>query len=585
MEYATLVEFYGKLEAQSKRLEKTRLIAQLLRQTKKDDLESIALLVEGKIFPNWDMSESGIAAKSIVKAIMRATGQKKETVEKEWKKTGDLGKATENLISKKSQQTLSRSELTVKKVLANLRKLATIEGTGSVDSKVNLIAELLTSAQPEEAKYVVKTVLSELRVGVGEGSVRDAVVWAFFGEELEIDLDGEEIDIPDRERYKEYVDSVQQAYDLSNDFGKVAVAAASKGLEGLKTIEMTVGKPVKAMLAIRAKDVEDGISRVGLPLEAEYKYDGFRVQVHKDSEGKVTLFTRRLEDVTQQFPEIVEYVRQSVKGREFILDTEAVGYNTKTKQYLPFQKMSMRIKRKYDIDRLRKELPVEVNVFDVLYHDGTNMLEKPFSERRKLVEKIVSNNPGKIVAAKHVVTKEQKDLENFYAESLEAGNEGLMLKKTDAPYKPGTRVGHMLKLKPTMDTLDLVIVRAEWGEGKRASWLSSYTVACQDAKGNLLEVGKVSTGLKEKDEEGLSFGQMTRMLKPLIKKDEGKEVEIKPRIVIEVDYEEIQQSPTYSSGYALRFPRVKGLREDKGVKDISTLKIVETYYGQQRGRV
>ena len=584
MKYKDLADVYERLESTSKRLEKTSTISNLLKITPPNELETIMLLLEGKIFANWDENETGVAAKIVLKAISLASGESKERVEKEWKKTGDLGKAAENLLGKKKQNTLFSQDLSVKKVMANLRKLPAMEGLGSVDRKVQLIAELLTSASAREAKYIVKNVLTELRVGVGEGSLRDAIVWANFGDKIGIKLATEDDDIiiGNREEYNLHVQAVQQAYNLTNDFGIVARTAAQEGHKGLQLISLHVGTPIKVMLAIKSDSIEEGIETVGSPAEAEFKYDGFRVQIHKDDKGKITLFTRRLEDVTSQFPEIVEMAKNRIRGSSFILDAEAVGFDPKTAKYLAFQSISQRIKRKYDIEKLALEIPVEVNVFDVLYYNGKSFLDEPFSERRKIVENIIQEEEKKIVIAESIISSSKEEIEKFYRRSLKAGNEGIMLKSLSAPYKPGARVGHMVKLKPVMETLDLVIVGAEWGEGKRSDWLSSYIIACQDGDGNLLEVGRVSTGLKEKEEEGLTFREMTRLLKPLIIVEKGKEVQVRPSLVLEVDYEEIQKSPTYKSGYALRFPRVKGLREDRGADDISTLKMVEEFYRKQK---
>jgi DNA ligase 1 len=215
------------------------------------------------------------------------------------------------------------------------------------------------------------------------------------------------------------------------------------------------------------------------------------------------------------------------------------------------------------------------------------LLKTPFEERRKILEKIVKNKPFVIKAAEQFVTSEIKEAEKFYKKSLDAGNEGVMVKKKDGIYKPGSRVGYGVKVKPVMETLDLVIVGAEWGEGKRSEWLSSFAIACRDEEsGEFLELGQVGTGIKEKEnEEGdVSFDQLTKLLKPLVISEKGKEVKVKPKIVIEINYEEIQKSPTYNSSYALRFPRVIRLREDKSLDDVSTIKEVERYYYEQRGR-
>ena len=382
-----------------------------------------------------------------------------------------------------------------------------------------------------------------------------------------------------RELYNSILGVIQNAYDLTNDWGKVALAA-SKGISALEKIEMKIGIPIKMMLALRAESIEEALKDIGTPAAVEYKYDGFRLQVHKD-DGKIKLFTRRLENVTEQFPDVVEAVQQNIKGHEFIIDCEAVGFDPKTNIYLPFQNISQRIKRKYGIEEIAKKYPVELNVFDIIAYHGKSIIAEPYEKRRKYVESIVNRKARVILPANQIVTSSKAEIEKFYKESLKAGNEGVMIKKLDAPYQPGSRVGHMLKFKPTMETLDLVIVGAEWGEGKRSSWLSSYILACRDMDG-FMEIGRVATGFKEKEEEGVSFSQLTELLKPLIVSEEGKIAVIKPKIVIEVSYEEIQKSPTYSSGYALRFPRLFRLREDKGPKDASTLADVERLYDSQK---
>ncbi len=606
MKYSDLAEVYERLESTTKRIEKTLIVCELLEKLSPSETEKAVLLLEGRVFPSWDQRELGVAGQMMLKAISLASGAEIKAVQQEWKKAGDLGKVAGSLISRKKQATLHREELSVSKVFDNLRKLPEITGQGSVERKVQLISELLTSAAPKEAMYVVRTILQTMRVGIGAGIMRDAITWAYFPkvkglfEELDRKsykniLETETSEIKDihkydaisakdektaREIYNSFVAEVQQAYDLTNDFAEVAAAIHKNGVKGLSGITLKIGIPVKAMLALKVDSVEEGFENAGKPLQAEFKLDGFRVQIHrKGNDAKI--FTRRLENVTRQFPEIVEFVKKNVKGDNYILDAEAAGFDPKTRKYLPFQSISQRIKRKYDIEKMAAEFPVEVNVFDVIAYSGKSLIEEPFRKRRELIEKIITPAERKIMPVPSIVTDSEEKIEKFFIKSKELGNEGLMLKNLDAPYKPGARVGYMLKYKKTMETLDLVIVKAEWGEGKRSKWLSSYTVACRSGS-NLLEIGKVSTGLKEKPEEGLSFGEMTKLLKPLIIKEEEKTATVKPKIVIEVAFEEIQRSPTYDSGYALRFPRVIGLRIDKSPEDASTLRMVEKDYNGQK---
>ncbi|MBI2557770.1 ATP-dependent DNA ligase [Candidatus Woesearchaeota archaeon] len=584
MDYSKLVDVYEQLNKTTKRLEKTHIISEFLKDVSIDDTEHVMLLLEGRVFPSYDSREIGVASRLMLKSLSTATGISVDKIENEWKKQGDLGLVAEIIVKTKKQETLHSAKLTIKKVVDNIRKLAELEGEGTVERKTQLIAELLTSAKPIESKYIVKTILGEMRIGVGEGVMRDAIVWAFFDKKIGIKYTQEmnDIEVEDREIYNKYLDEVQRAYDVSNEFAEVAKTARLKGIEGLKNMEMNVGIPIKVMLALKADTIEEAFETVGKPAAVEFKYDGFRIQGHKDEKGNIRLFTRRLEDVTKQFPDVAESVRRNVKGKIFIIDSEAVGYNRKTGRYMPFQNISQRIKRKYDIDKMSVDFPVELNVFDIIYYEGKSIINESFDKRRKLLEKIVRQEPKKIVLSRIKIVSEKKDVEKFFKDAVNAGNEGLMFKSLDSPYKPGARVGYMIKFKHIMETLDLAIVGAEWGEGKRSKWLSSYTIACVDDNGNFVEVGRVSTGLKEKKEEGLSFEEMTKLLKPLIINDKGKEVKVKPRVVIEVGYEEIQKSPTYESGFALRFPRVIGLRVEKGPNDASTLDYITKLYESQK---
>ena len=554
MDYLDLVNIYEELEKTTKRLEKSDIISRLLKKASVEDLEQIMYLIQGKVFPNWDERKIGMSSKLALRAVTLATGASKEEVEKMLNKLGDLGKVAEELTKEKEQVTLVQHKLTVKKVFDNIRKLSVLEGEGTVNKKIGLVAELLTSAKPIEAKFIIRTVLEVLRVGVAEGILRDAIAKAY-------DVD-----------FKE----VEQAFDLMNDYSEVAKAAKKKSLG---KIGLTIMRPINAMLAIRVETIEDAFKALGKPALFEYKLDGFRVQIHK-KDNKILLFTRGMENVTNQFKETLNHIEKNIKGDSYVLDSEFVGYDAKTGKYLPFQNISQRIKRKYDIEDIAKRFPVEVNLFDIMYYEGKDLTKETQEQRRKFLEKIVKQVPKKIVLTKKLVTDNEKKAKKFYKESLKAGNEGVMVKNLRTIYQPGRRVGGWLKIKSIMETLDLVISGAEWGEGKRATWLSSFTLACRKDS-EFLDVGKVGTGIKEKDEEGITFKQLTKLLKPNIIKQEGKIVKIKPSLVVEIAYEEIQKSPTYSSGYALRFPRVLRVRYDKGVKDIDTIYKIKEIYSKQ----
>jgi len=954
MKYSELASLYSKLESTTKRLEKTEILSSFLNKIKHEKNKEIIYLLKGRIFPDYDTRELGISSQLTIKALEKSTGINNKEIVKLWKKLGDLGLVAEQISSKRKQKTLSSTTLTTEKVLENLRKLPELQGKGTVEKKIALISELLTSASSLEIKYLIRTLLSDLRTGTGEGVLRDSIVWSCFDKE-------------DKEAYL----IVQEAYDKSNDLALV-FEQACKGKKSLQEAEIVPGKPIKVMLAQKVSSIKEAFETVGKPMacfpkgesifsnpsikniesfkegefilssagkfqrvtktfdrpysgkvikiypsylfpftltpehklmtvkkqfcswknrkivcrpncqeqkygcrrnykkykvewteagnlaigdfvlfpkfkevksiiridlkefikdkkieikenkirsyskikgtfkskwinrfvgcskeffelmgwylaegsfdkhsikfslgykemkeaerikeliknifdieskitkiksvteikansnlvstffkesfgnhannkiipsfimyadindiieflkayikgdghktkenfytivtaskniayqlilllskinilpsvgkyknmglgdiiyrvnvfgkqinileqeshqtktnhqrffedenffyipirkiqlfdyngvvfnletedntyvssaivhNCEYKYDGFRMLINKDEKGNISIFTRRLENVTKQFPEVIDYVRKYVKGKTFVIDSEGVGYEPKTYIYKPFQEISQRIKRKYDIDKLQEKLPVEVNVFDILYYNGKNLLKTPYKERRRLIEKIITEKKFHLVLAKQIISSNEEEIEKFYKQALKDKQEGLMFKNLEAEYKPGARVGYMVKFKPEDKDFDLVITGAEYGTGKRAGWLTSFDVSCRD-NSKLLEIGKVSTGLKEKEEQGLSYKEMTSKLKPLIQEASGRHVYVKPEIVVTVTYQNIQKSPTYTSGFALRFPRFTRLRPDRSKEDIATLNEIKRDYNK-----
>ena len=480
-----------------------------------------------------------------------------------------MGKVSESLAAKKKQSTLHKNTLTTEKVLENLRKLPELEGKGTVGKKLSLITELLSSASPLEALYLVRTLIGDLRIGVKESTVRDAMASAFFPEN------------------KENSKKIQEAIDKTNDLASVFDIVKDGKISELERLHLEIGKPIKAMLADKAKTIGEAFEAIGRPAAVEYKYDGFRLIMHKKGD-KVIFFTRSLENVTKQFPEIAEYLKKYVKGDSFILDSEAVGFDKKTKEYKPFQDISQRIRRKYDIGKLQNELPVEINVFDILYYNGKSLLDEPFEKRTALVRKIIKSVPYKIIPSKQIITDDEALASKFYKQALKDNQEGVMFKNLKAGYQPGRRVGHMLKIKPSEKDLDLAITGAEYGTGKRSGWLSSFILSCRDKKtGEFLEIGRFGTGVKEKSTKesgiGISFDELTEKLRPYFLEEKGKMVKIKPKIVISVTYQEIQKSTNYNSGFALRFPRFTALRPDKHPNEVASLEEVQRdFEGQKR---
>jgi len=561
-----LADIYEKLEGTSKKLEKAKIIAELLREAPAELLPKLVMLLGGRVYPIWGAAELGVADRMMVRAIVKAVGESEENVVKQLTKTGDLGKTAESFIKERKQRSLGRKYLTVEEVFEKLRKVAEQTGAGSQDRKLEPIVELMAQAEPKEARYLVRTVLGQLRVGVAEGIMRDAIAEAF-----KIDAD-----------------TVEGAWFVHPDYGTIAEVAKKKGAKGLEKIELELGVPLMVQLAEKSPNLKTALESFEHPV-LEYKYDGARLVVHRKGD-KIWVYTRRLEDVTSAFPDVVEAVKKAVASKEFIIDGEGLGINPKTGKPLPFQRLSQRIKRKYGIKEAAKEIPVDFHVFDILHLNGKTFFDRTLTERFEILQKTIMPIPGKIEFAHRLVTRDMKQADAFYKKALADGQEGLIVKNLDAKYSPGRRVaGGWLKVKPTLENLDLVIVGALWGTGKRGGFLGSMILGARDPDtGKFLACGMMGSGIKEKEAEAekgeLSLVSITKMLRPLITKEYAGGVWVKPKIVIEIAYEEIQKSPTYASGFALRFPRLVRLRFDKSPEEADTIQRLKAIYEIQKGK-
>ena len=567
MDYSLLADHYEKLESVSSKLKKTEILAELFKKIQTDELADAVLLVSGRIFPSFSQLELGVAGQMMIKAISKASGFSQEDVEEKFKNTGDLGLAAEECFSSRKQTTLLKKKLTIVSVFENLKKLPFISGGGSQEKKIQLISELLVSAKPKEAKYIVRTIIGDLRVGVAEGLIRDAIVDAFL---LEPGMS--------KEKKDEVTDVVDYSWNLLSDYGQISVIAKEKGIEGLKKVKVQLGNPIQVMLSEKAESIKEVIDKYG-KIAIETKYDGMRAQIHK-KKNQIWIYTRRLEDVTKQFPDLVELCLKSLNPDECIVEGEVLAIDKKTNTPMPFQTLSQRVQRKYEIEQMSKQIPIQMNLFDILYLDGKMLFDKPLTERREILEKQVKIIPKKFQLARNLITDDLKKAEKFYKEALADRQEGAMIKVLDSHYVLGRHVDGWIKIKPVMETLDLIVIGATWGEGTRTNWLTSYLLACRDDKSEkFLEVGMMSTGLSEEE-----YKMMTSTLKPLIKEEKGRTVKVTPKIVIEVKYQEIQKSPTYESGFALRFPSLEKIRFDKGLEDVDTIQRIKKLYESQ-GRV
>ncbi len=549
MRFKEFAEFCAIVERVSSTLEMTGRIASFLRRIEDDDdLYNVVHFLMGRVFPPWDERELGVGIGLICKALENVTGVKKERIEGMIKEYGDLGLVAEKLLKGRGIRSLFAEELTIKKVREIFDEIASLTGEGSQKRKILLLTGLYGSASPIEARYLTRLMLGEMRLGIGEGIMRDAIARAWG---IDVGL-------------------VERAYMIVNDLGKVAIIAKREGKEGLKNVRIQLHIPVKMMLAQVAGSVEEALREMKV-VAVEWKYDGSRVQVHYGN-GRVTIYSRRLENVTKALPEVVEEIKRCVK-EGVILDGEVIA--VKDGKPMPFQEVLRRFRRKHEITKAMEKIPLEVYFFDVLYNDG-EVIDLPLKERRKILESVIRES-SVVKVAKQVVTDKKEEIEKVFREALERGHEGAMLKNPNSPYVPGKRGRHWLKLKEVMETLDLVVVGGEWGEGRRSHLISSFELACLDSKtGRLLRIGQVGTGFTDEDLE-----ELTELLKPLIVREEGKKVYFRPKVVFEVAYQEIQKSPKYESGFALRFPRFVRVRYDKGVEDADTIDRVRELYERQ----
>ncbi|MHA1590485.1 MAG: ATP-dependent DNA ligase [Candidatus Njordarchaeales archaeon] len=550
--FKELAELCESLEKLTERIPKISMISAFLRKLHKEEIAPATRLIIGKIFPDWSSYTLDVSWGTIVKIIQDITRASPKELLDAFNRTGDPGAMVEILMKSKRilrQTTLFEEPLTILNVYQTLESIAKIKGSGSRERKEAVIKSLLSRASPIEAKYLVKVILGEMRHGVSEGLMEEAIAKAA---DVSLEL-------------------VERAHMFLGDIGEVAYIALVEGAKGLEKVSLQLFRPLKPMLAQQAENVQEALKEHGGRSAFEYKFDGARVQIHM-KESEVKIFSRRLTDVTKSLPDVVELVRRELRAREVVVEGEviAIGENGKP---LPFQHLMRRFRRIRDIYRMVREIPVKLYLFDILYLDGELLIDKPYVERREILAKIAGNIP----LTPRVITDDPKEAEKFLEKAIREGHEGLMAKKLDSKYTPGIRGKLWLKIKPVLTTLDLVIVAAEWGYGRRKNWLSDYYLAARDEKtGEFLIVGKTFKGLT--DEE---FEEMTKRLLNLKIGEKGRVVYVQPKIVVEVAFNEIQKSPKYKSGYALRFARIIKIRDDKGPEEANTIQEIEELYKKQ----
>jgi DNA ligase-1 len=578
LELATTLD---RIESTTKRLEMVELISDLLRRAD-DDIRETVFLLQGKVAPDYEGIELGIAEKIAIRAISSQSGKSEDEIEDELVKKGDLGKIAEELLRTKKQSALFTEELTVKRVFNTLLKLAGETGGGSQTRKLQYLQDLLQNAEPVEVRFIIRIVTGKLRVGVADMTIVDAIASAFGS--------------------REQSDIVENAFNVMPNLAELAYRAMNYGIDSLASIKLVPGIPIRAMLAERLPSLKDILDRMGGKFAIEYKYDGLRVQVHKVGD-RVELFSRRLERITSQFPDIVKEMKQRIKAETAIMDGEAVPYNFETNEMLPFQEISRRRGRKYDLDETMERIPVVVFLFDVMMLNGKSLLDFPYTERRmSLVSNI--NEGERVRIAKSKIVTDVESAELFFNEALEAGCEGIVAKSVESKsvYKAGAREFLWIKYKREYqlemeDTVDLVVVGAFAGQGKRSGGYGALLMAAYSKEDDKFKtICKLGSGFSDEQLENLP-----RMLRDYLIPAKDRRVEssieadfwFTPSLVLEVKGAEITLSPMHTcckdvvrkdAGLAIRFPRFTGRwRKDKEPEEATTeQEILEMYHSQKK---
>ncbi len=550
--FKALADLCEELEATKKRLVMISLVADFLKALENQEVEPAVSMVLGRPFPKWSQQTLEVSWSTISETIKRITGIDWAVFREALSKTGDVGSATKTILENsiiKRQTLLLAGTLTIMEVRRSFEAMVEVVGSGSREKKERLIEALLSRASPVEAKYLVKIFIGEMRTGFHEGLMEQAVARAF--------------EIP--------LETLQSANMTAGDIGEVAFVAKTDGVKGFSKVGFKVFGPVNLMLAQMADDVAKALEEHGGRTAFEYKYDGARVQIHK-LKDEIKVFSRRLTDLTGSLPEIIESISTNIKAEEAILEGEVIAVDS-SGQPVPFQHLMRRIRRIHEIETATEEIPVELYLFDVLYLNGKSLISIPYFGRRQ----ILAENAGGMQLSKQTVTDSFEEAEVFLREAINAGQEGVMAKRLDSPYTPGVRGKHWLKIKPILEPLDLVIVAAEYGYGRRHGWLSDYHLAARDAEtGEFLEVGKTFKGLTD-----FEIIEMTNRLKAMATEEAFGQVFVPPKIVVEVAYNEIQKSPKYKCGMALRFARITRIREDKTAEEADTIQRVKEIYEKQ----
>jgi len=579
MKFSVLSDSLERMELTTKRLELTDILVELVKKTPTNTISKVIYLIQGKIRPNFEGVELGIAEKLVIRAIAKSSGTTIKKIESEYNDDGDLGKTGANILKQKTQTTFSAETITLERVYETLLKISKLEGKGSQDMKMKYISSLLNDATLTESKFILKILLGTLRLGIAENTVMDALAIAFTDK-------------------KENRLVVEKAYNVSSDLGKVSEVLATEGLDGILKFNTSLFSPIRPMLADRVKSEQDAIKKINGEFAVEFKLDGERAQIHK-KDNEVVLFSRSLENITRYYPDIVEKISNSINASDGIFEAEIVAVNENTGDFLPFQELMHR-RRKHGLHQAISDYPITVNFFDLLYYNGSNFLEKPYKERREKLESIIKENNFARLIPMSIAEKEE-DVSEILENSINSGCEGLMLKMLDAPYRAGTRGNYWLKLKREYqnelgDSLDLVVVGAFFGRGRRTGKYGTLLLSTYNSDFDTFPtICKVGTGFTDENLDQLFQILSNKVIlkkNPRVESSMEADIWFEPELVLEIVASEITLSPIHKTGldmirkdtgFALRFPKFTGkIRTEKSAEDASVGEEVLTLYKNQK---
>ncbi len=567
--FSKLAEIFARLEKTASSLAMIDILADFFPKISPEEAKISAYLLRGELTPPYEGLEIGLADKMVIRAIALAQNSTNEKIESLFNKAGDLGSVVETLkVGDRGKG------LTIKEVFEKLIEIAKMGGAGSQEKKVSYLADLISKVSGEEARYIIRTILATLRLGVGEMTFLYGLAKAFSGS-------------------KKNKAVLEYAFNVISDLGEVAYAVSKSGFAGIGDIEPKVGVPIRMMLSGRVEELKEVQDHILGEVSVEDKYDGERIQAHIKKSGEIVLFSRRQENITHQYPDVIAALKKSFKGKEAIVEGEVVPFDKKTGKQVPFQILMSR-RRKHGIEEYVKKIPVKYFLFDLLYLDGKNFLGKSLEQRKTALKN--SFTKSKIIEfAEGAITEDLSEIKKCFEDSIKKGNEGIMMKDYSGIYQAGSRGWLWIKFKKDyqkeiVDTFDLAVVGALYGTGRRAKTYGSLLAAAYNPKTNkYYSFTKIGTGFTDE-----TLAQLPKMLNKYRLKEKSKLVEtgmnmdiwFEPKIVVEISGAEITISPIHRvaedkikhGGLALRFPRFLRWRKDKLAEGATTVQEIYDIY-------